>query len=137
MTHLVTPAAQLRVLRCNRVPSVCAWHGALPTVHVCFEKSFTLITCNLNPGPHLGDRNSRSKFKTKTGTCVDSRQLQVETVSGRNKKNENPQERSTSGQPPAIFTPRSVADRGCHRLSFVISGFLDHSDVFHSVEDDH
>lgn len=40
-----------------KASSPCAWHGALPTVHVCFEKSFTLITCNLNPEAHLRNRN--------------------------------------------------------------------------------
>lgn len=39
--------------------SLWAWHGAPRTVHVRFEKSFTLITCNLNPEAHLRSRKRR------------------------------------------------------------------------------
>lgn len=80
--------------------SLCAWHGELHTVHVCFEKSVTLITCNLNPEAHLRNRNAGLSSTPKASqirTCVDLRQPQVETVSGRNKKKENPQERFTLG----------------------------------------
>lgn len=145
MTHLVTPAARLRVLRCNRVLSVCAWHGALPTVHVCFEKSFTLITCNLNPGPRLGDRNSRAKFENE---CLAKLGLEVIRGSCRLRRYREELKRREKSAGAIHFGAATcriyAAERDRSRLSpIVFRNFrimmtpLDRSDGFHSVEDDH
>lgn len=56
--------------------SLYTWHSILNTMHGCFENSFTLITCNLNPAPERWKRNIGLSSKLNAPqirTCVNLR----------------------------------------------------------------
>lgn len=95
----MTLAARFHVLRCKGILSVrLAWRASYCTC--VLWKVFHTYHMQFKSWSAPQEQERRAKFNTKAsgiGTCVDLRQPQVETVSGRNKKKENPQEWFTLG----------------------------------------